>query len=121
MEWACQCRSERRRRCWLYLQPGLFAEHFTLHTQERTQSGNSHQIRERGAGAGNSGHLPLEIDYGPGNPEAFKTGKIPAERAAELPSAPDNAAKQVLVSTEWWSSPEGEAVQKRWAEFIQKP
>ncbi len=66
-------------------------------------------------------NLPLEIDYGPGNPEAFKTGKIPAERAAELPSAPDNAAKQVLISTEWWSSPEGEAVQKRWAEFIQKP
>jgi putative spermidine/putrescine transport system substrate-binding protein len=66
-------------------------------------------------------NLPLEIDYGPGNPEAFKTGKIPAERAAELPSAPDNAAKQVLVSTQWWSSPEGEAVQKRWAEFIQKP
>jgi putative spermidine/putrescine transport system substrate-binding protein len=66
-------------------------------------------------------NLPLEIDYGPGNPEAFKTGKIPAERAAELPSAPENAAKQVLISTEWWSSPEGEAVQKRWAEFIQKP
>ncbi|WP_246711961.1 ABC transporter substrate-binding protein [Phyllobacterium myrsinacearum] len=66
-------------------------------------------------------NLPLEIDYGPGNPEAFKTGKIPAERATELPSAPDNAAKQVLISTQWWSSPEGEAVQKRWAEFIQKP
>lgn len=66
-------------------------------------------------------NLPLEIDYGPGNPEAFKTGKIPAERAAELPSSPDNAAKQVLISTEWWSSAEGEAVQKRWAEFIQKP
>jgi putative spermidine/putrescine transport system substrate-binding protein len=65
-------------------------------------------------------NLPLEIDYGPGNPEAFKTGKISAERAAELPSAPENAAKQALIDTEWWSSPAGEEVQKRWAEFIQK-
>ncbi|PVE25637.1 ABC transporter substrate-binding protein [Microvirga sp. KLBC 81] len=65
-------------------------------------------------------NLPLEIDYGPGNPEAFKTGKIPTERAAELPSAPENAAKQALIDTEWWSSPAGEEVQKRWAEFIQK-
>lgn len=65
-------------------------------------------------------NLPLEIDYGPGNPEAFKIGKISPERTAELPSAPENAAKQALIDTEWWSSPAGEEVLKRWAEFIQK-
>lgn len=66
-------------------------------------------------------NLPLEIDYGPGNPKAFDTGKISAERAEQLPSAPDNAAVQALMSTEWWVSPEGEEAQRRWAEFIQAP
>jgi putative spermidine/putrescine transport system substrate-binding protein len=65
-------------------------------------------------------HLPLEISYGPGNPEAFGTGIISADLAKTLPSAPDNAAKQALISSEWWSSPAGEAALKRWASFIQK-
>ena len=65
-------------------------------------------------------NLPTYIDYGPGNPEAYATGKISAERAAELPSSPENAAKQVLVSDDWWSSSAGEDAQKRWAEFIQQ-
>ncbi|MGO7164734.1 ABC transporter substrate-binding protein, partial [Rhizobium johnstonii] len=65
-------------------------------------------------------NFPAYIDYGPGNPEAYKTGKISAERAAEMPSSPENAAKQVLVSDEWWSSPAGEEAQKRWASFIQQ-
>lgn len=65
-------------------------------------------------------NFPAYIDYGPGNPAAFATGKISPERAAQMPSSPENAAKQVLVSTEWWSSPAGEAAQKRWASFIQK-
>lgn len=64
-------------------------------------------------------NFPSYIDYGPGNPEAFKTGKISAERAAELPSSPENAAKQVLISTAWWSGPEGEEALKRWASFLQ--
>ena len=34
------------------------------------------------------------MDYGPANPKAFETGVIKAERAAQLPSAPENAAKQ---------------------------
>ncbi|MGO7107164.1 ABC transporter substrate-binding protein, partial [Rhizobium johnstonii] len=51
---------------------------------------------------------------------AYKTGKISAERAAEMPSSPENAAKQVLVSDEWWSSPAVEEAQKRWASFIQQ-
>ncbi|MBC8719616.1 ABC transporter substrate-binding protein [Ochrobactrum sp. Marseille-Q0166] len=65
-------------------------------------------------------NFPAYIDYGPANPAAYKTGKISPERATEMPSSPDNAAKQVLISDEWWSSPAGEDAQKRWAEFIQK-
>lgn len=65
-------------------------------------------------------NLPLQIDYGPGNPAAFGTGKISAERAAQLPSFPANAAKQALMSYSWWSSPEGEKAEKRWLQFMQK-
>jgi putative spermidine/putrescine transport system substrate-binding protein len=65
-------------------------------------------------------NLPLHIDYGPGNPEAFGTGKISATRAAQLPSSPANAAKQALMSYTWWASPEGEKAEKRWLQFMQK-
>lgn len=65
-------------------------------------------------------NFPAYIDYGPANPKAYDTGKISPERAAEMPSSPDNAAVQVLVSSDWWSSAEGEDVLKRWAEFIQQ-
>lgn len=65
-------------------------------------------------------NLPLHIDYGPGNPKAFETGVIKPERAAQLPSEPANAAKQALMSYAWWSSPAGEAAEKRWASFMQK-
>lgn len=65
-------------------------------------------------------HLPLEIPYGPGNPQAFATGIIPAELAATLPSSPENAAQQAVVSAAWWTSPAGEEALKRWAAFIQK-
>lgn len=64
-------------------------------------------------------NLPLEIDYGPGNPAAFDTGKISDARKAELPSAPENAAKQVLMSYEWWTSEEGEKAERRWLSFMQ--
>ena len=62
----------------------------------------------------NQANLPLHIDYGPANPKAFDTGVIKPERAAQLPSAPDNTRKQALMSYAWWSSPEGEAAEKRW-------
>lgn len=65
-------------------------------------------------------NFPAYIDYGPGNPKAYDTGKITPERAAEMPSSPANAALQVLVSDTWWSSAEGEEAQKRWANFIQQ-
>lgn len=65
-------------------------------------------------------HLPLEINYGPGNPAAFATGIISPELAKGLPSSPDNAAKQAVISADWWTSPAGEDALKRWAGFIQK-
>jgi putative spermidine/putrescine transport system substrate-binding protein len=68
----------------------------------------------------NQANLPLHIDYGPANPKAFDTGVIKPERAVQLPSSPDNIRKQALMSYAWWSSPEGEAAEKRWASFMQK-
>jgi putative spermidine/putrescine transport system substrate-binding protein len=68
----------------------------------------------------NQANLPLHIDYGPANPKAFDTGVIKPERAKELPSAPENAAKQALMSYAWWSSPAGEDAEKRWVAFMQK-
>jgi putative spermidine/putrescine transport system substrate-binding protein len=65
-------------------------------------------------------NLPLHIDYGPANPKAFATSVISATRAKELPSAPENASRQALMSYAWWSSPEGEAAEKRWLGFMQK-
>ena len=65
-------------------------------------------------------NLPLYIDYGPGNPAAFKTGKITPQRAAELPSSPQNAAKQALLSEEWWASDAGIAAKARWLKFMQQ-
>jgi putative spermidine/putrescine transport system substrate-binding protein len=68
----------------------------------------------------NQANLPLHIDYGPANPKAFDTGVITPERIAQLPSAPENARKQALMSYAWWSSPAGEAAEKRWVGFMQK-
>ncbi len=65
-------------------------------------------------------NLPLHIDYGPANPQAFETGVISEARAKELPSAPENARRQALMSYAWWSSSEGEAAEKRWLAFMQK-
>jgi len=64
--------------------------------------------------------LPMIIDYGPLNPEAFKTGTIPAERAAKLPSAPQNISRQALLSAKWWASAEGVKAEERWLAFVQK-
>ena len=64
-------------------------------------------------------NLPLYIDYGPGNPAAFKTGKITAKRASELPSSPENASKQALLSEEWWASDAGVQAKARWLKFMQ--
>lgn len=65
-------------------------------------------------------NFPEYIDYGPGNPAAYDTGKISAERAAELPNSPENASLQIITSTEWWASPAGEDALQRWASFVQQ-
>ena len=64
--------------------------------------------------------LPMIIDYGPLNPEAFKTGTIPVERQALLPSSPENMARQALLSAQWWASREGVEAEERWLAFVQK-
>ena len=64
--------------------------------------------------------LPMIIDYGPLNPEAFKTGVIPAEREAKLPSAPGNISRQALLSAQWWASEAGVKAEERWLSFVQK-
>jgi putative spermidine/putrescine transport system substrate-binding protein len=64
--------------------------------------------------------LPMIIDYGPLNPEAFKTGVIPAEREAKLPSAPENLSRQALLSAQWWASDAGVKAEERWLSFVQK-
>jgi putative spermidine/putrescine transport system substrate-binding protein len=64
--------------------------------------------------------LPMIIDYGPLNPEAFKTGVIPAEREAKLPSSPENLSRQALLSAQWWASEAGVKAEERWLSFVQK-
>ena len=64
--------------------------------------------------------LPMIIDYGPLNPEAFKTGVIPAEREAKPPSAPENISRQALLSAQWWASQDGVKAEERWLAFVQK-
>lgn len=63
--------------------------------------------------------LPQIIDYGPLNPKAFDTGSISAERAAQLPSSPQNMARQALLSAQWWASDAGEQAERRWLTFVQ--
>ncbi len=47
--------------------------------------------------------LPKYITYGPTNKAAYDTGEITADVAAGLPSSPDNAAKQIPVSLDWYA------------------
>jgi len=55
--------------------------------------------------------LPKYITYGPTNAAAYKTGQIPADIAASLPSSPENAALQVPVSLEWYAKWESVAAE----------
>lgn len=47
--------------------------------------------------------LPKYITYGPTNKAAYSTGEITADVAAGLPSSPENAAKQLPISLEWYA------------------
>jgi putative spermidine/putrescine transport system substrate-binding protein len=57
-------------------------------------------------------NLPLYIANGPVNLKAFETGKIPAEKVAEVTSAPENAKKQVLMDPAFWADHMVEAQEK---------
>lgn len=47
--------------------------------------------------------LPTYITYGPTNKAAYDTGVITPEVAAGLPSSPENSAKQLPISLEWYA------------------
>jgi len=57
-------------------------------------------------------NLPLYITYGPTNKAAYKIGKIDDATARALPSYPDNAAKQLPISLDWYSKWETIAAEK---------
>ena len=58
----------------------------------------------------------------PANRAAFKY--LPADRAARLPTSPQNARKVVVVNAEWWSQIDAsgksnaEKVSERWQQWI---
>ncbi|MCC7275685.1 MAG: ABC transporter substrate-binding protein [Alphaproteobacteria bacterium] len=68
----------------------------------------------------NQAALPLLIDYGPVNLKAYDTGIIPAARAAQLPTHPDNFRRQAVLSAAWWASPEGAKAEEGWLAFMQR-
>ena len=55
--------------------------------------------------------LPKYITYGPTNKAAYDTGEITAEVAAGLPSSPENAAKQLPISLDWYIKWEAKAAE----------
>jgi len=57
--------------------------------------------------------------YGPVNPRAYEGGRIPADVASNLNSAPANVQKQLLLDSGWWAKNEG-SVQPRWDALMQK-
>ena len=46
--------------------------------------------------------IPKYINYGPITAKAFDTGKITPAQAAEINSAPANAAKQTVMNFDFW-------------------
>lgn len=49
------------------------------------------------------------ITYGPTNKKAYEGGAIEANYAKQLPSHPDNAAKQLVINLDWYIKFEAEA------------
>ncbi len=47
--------------------------------------------------------IPKYIDYGPINSTAFETGKITPEEAERINSSPRNAARQTVISFDYWT------------------
>jgi len=64
-------------------------------------------------------NIPTAFSYGPVNPRAFETGKIPTELAATLNSAPENLKLQLTLGSAWWAKHEAE-VQPNWNAMVQE-
>lgn len=64
-------------------------------------------------------NLPLYIGNGPVNLKAFETGKIPADRQAQIVSAPENIKKQVLLDFDYWADHLVDA-EERFNDFLQQ-
>lgn len=47
--------------------------------------------------------LPKYITYGPTNKDGYTTGEITEAVAATLPSSPENVAKQLAISLDWYT------------------
>lgn len=67
----------------------------------------------------NQANIPLTFAYGPVNPKAFDVGKIPADLAETLNSAPANLAKQIVLDSGWWAQNET-TVQPQWDAVLQQ-
>jgi putative spermidine/putrescine transport system substrate-binding protein len=64
-------------------------------------------------------NIPLAFAYGPINPKAYDVGKIPADVAASLNSAPANLKKQLVLDSGWWAENEAK-VRPKWDAMLQK-
>jgi len=87
---------------------------FALHPQGRTESGDGDQLLNEAVDPVNQANLPLHIVT------ARRTRRlsIPACQAGACRSTAKRTAErqqQALMSYAWWSSPEGEAAEKRWS------
>jgi putative spermidine/putrescine transport system substrate-binding protein len=61
--------------------------------------------------------LPKYIAYGPPNKNAI--ARIPPDIVKDLPTAPQNLAKQVIINNEWWEKNQA-AVLDRWNKWLLK-
>jgi len=57
----------------------------------------------------NQAEFTKYITYGPTDKRAYALGTIPADYARQLPSHPDNAAKQLVVNLDWYIKHEADA------------
>lgn len=60
-----------------------------------------------------------QIDYGPTNTKAFETGILDDADRKRVNSSPDNLARQVIISDEWWGEHGAQAIE-RWQNFKQQ-
>lgn len=56
-------------------------------------------------------NLPKHITYGPTNKMAYELGAMDPELAKKMPSHPDNAAKQLPISLDWYAKWETDAAE----------